>query len=198
MQPLGLNESLLIWINQDWANPVFDLFFTWISMKAGFSFPLLLGITLYIWWRYGKIGWQFGLLLFVLAGLGDGLGSLLKDIFQQARPCLEYYDLIRAPFDGRTACNASTSGMPSNHALNFFSIFTFLCCFFPKPRVILASLSIASLVGLSRIYLGEHFPTQVLAGSGFGVALGVLFAGLIYKLLPNMRFHDAPKLDHSH
>lgn len=190
MDTLSANEKLLVWINQDWANPVFDALFTWLSMKGGFSIPLIMGIVLYLGWRYGRPGWIFGLLIIFLTAISDFLGNTLKDIFQHARPCLEHYDLIRTPYGVSTQCASSTSGMPSNHALNFFSVFTFICFYFPRPKVVVASVVIAGLVAISRIYLGDHYPIQVLAGALIGMALGVTFAGLIYKFYPALRFYE--------
>lgn len=197
MDTLSTNEKLLIWINQDWANPVFDALFTWLSMKGGFSIPLIIGIILYLGWRYGKPGWIFGLLVILLTAISDLLGNTLKDIFQHARPCLDYYDLIRTPYGISAQCASSTSGMPSNHAMNFFSVFIFISIFFPKPKVIFASITIASLVAISRIYLGDHFPAQVLVGTIIGSALGAVFAGLIHKFYPSLRFYENKHTTHS-
>jgi len=190
MDKLNFNESLLVWINQDLSNPLFDVFFTWLSMKAGFSLPLILLIILYIGKRYGKQGWIFGGLIIILTIFTDLIGNTLKDLFQHARPCLEMYDLIRAPFSENTQCETSTSGMPSNHAMNFFSVFTFISFFFPYRKVIISSFGIAALVAISRVYLGDHFPSQILVGSAIGMALGLGFAGLIHKWQPSLRFYE--------
>ena len=191
MESLSLNDKLLIWINQDWANPVFDAFFTWLSMKAGFSVPLLVAIVIYIAWKYKANGWLLGLLILLTTGISDLIGNTLKDIFLQPRPCLELHDYIRSAWDGSTFCASSTSGMPSNHAMNFFATFSFICFFFPNQRVIITSIALAGLVSLSRIYLGEHYPSQVAVGMIFGLILGFCLAIGCQKLFrQQLKFNE--------
>ncbi len=191
MNDFGLNQQLLIWINQDWANPVFDVFFQWLSAKASFSIPLLGIIIVIIGYRFGKSGWLFGLLLILVTSISDLLGNSLKDLFQHARPCLQMHDFIRFPKGGDTYCESSISGMPSNHAMNFFATFSFICFFFPQRQVIIPSLILTVLVGISRIYLGEHYPSQVITGAIFGSVLGLSLAVLCAKgLKRRLHFHE--------
>lgn len=191
MQELTLNEKVLIWINQDWANPVFDIFFEWLSMKWGFSIPLLFLIILYIGQRFGKSGWIIGCILIVTTSTSDLLGNFLKDIFQHGRPCLDFYDFIRYPDGGETRCETSTSGMPSNHAMNFFATFTVISFFFPHRHILTISITLATLVGISRIYLGEHYPSQVLVGAIFGALLGITIAVISKTALrKSLNSHD--------
>ncbi len=180
MDNFGLDERLLIWINQDWANPLLDGWFLWLSSKATFSIPLLIIVILVIGFRYHRQGWLLGGLLLLAIAISDALGNFLKDVFQQARPCLELYAYIRNPDGGTSQCASSISGMPSNHAMNFFTLFALLSYFFPRRSVIINSGIVACLVGISRIYLGEHYPSQVLAGATFGLILGTLLA-LLFK-----------------
>ncbi len=114
-------------INQGWASPPLDAFFGWISQKRSFSFPLLGLILLLLWRREGRDGLRLWLLLIVCVLLGDAVGNGFKHLFAQLRPCAAHPELVRLmtePF--RVGCSSNPSGMPSNHALNFFLTATFL------------------------------------------------------------------------
>ncbi len=64
------------------------------------------------------------------------------------------------------------SSFPSGHATTFFSTATVYGWRYPKLRWPLAALGV--LVGLSRVYLGEHHPTDVMAGAALGIGAGAL------------------------
>ncbi len=175
-----MNESLLLWVNQGWQNPQLDLFFIWLSAKAGFSFPLLAFIILFLGLKFGKNGWFLGLAMILVAATGDLFGNFLKSLFAQPRPCLEFWDVIRMPRAESTRCMSSETGMPSNHSLNFFATFTFLAFFVRRHTFTIAAIVLCSLVAISRVYLGEHFPTQIAAGALIGLAYGLVTA-MLYK-----------------
>jgi membrane-associated phospholipid phosphatase len=118
-------------------------------------------------------------LLILTAIMGDMLGNLLKAWFAMPRPCFDLFELLRPPGGGAPRqCDAANTGMPSNHALNFFAVTALLA--YATRRVGLSSLLllISLVVGLSRIYLTKHYPSQVLAGAGMGVLFGWGFAWL--------------------
>jgi len=171
-----MNENILLWINQGWAHPWLDIFFSWISAKATFSFPLLALIWLVLGYKFGRNGWLLGFLVILTAALGDAIGNILKHTIQHPRPCLEFYDVIRMPYKDDPRCLSSETGMPSNHALNFFATFCFLSFFIRTKSVIIASLILATLVAISRVYLAQHFPSQVLAGALIGICIGLSLA----------------------
>lgn len=173
----GMDLDLLQAINQGWAGPVLDAFFGWISRKHSFSFPLLGLILLLLWRREGRAGLRLWLLLILCVLLGDAIGNGFKHLLSQLRPCAEYPELVRlmtVPF--RVGCSSNPSGMPSNHALNFFLTAAFLGVVLRSWRWGLVLGVLAVLVALSRVYLGVHYPSQVLAGTVLGSLLGILAA----------------------
>lgn len=179
-----MNEAMLLWINQSWQAPWLDVLFTWLSDKETFSFPLILLMVVIFGLRWGKTGWLLGVLMILVASTGDLLGSYLKSVFAEPRPCLNYWEFIRMPHAETTQCLTSQSGMPSNHALNFFATFSFLSFFIQRIKFILFSITICFSVAISRIYLGEHFPSQVLAGSVIGLMYGLTVAFAFSQMLP--------------
>ncbi len=179
-----MDAELLIWINQAWANPWLDLLFIWISEKYTFSFPLLAILIVYFGLKYGKSGWILGLFIVLVPAIADLVGNMLKDFFSHPRPCFEYAHLLRKPGGISTACATSTGGMPSNHAINFFAVFTFLSVVLKRWPLTIAFITLSVLVGISRIYLANHFPSQVLVGAIIGAMIGYLLAWLCLKRWP--------------
>lgn len=183
-----MNETLLLWINQGWAHPWLDLFFEWISQRGSFSFPLLGLLLVFYGWRFKQDGAKLWLMMILIIGIGDGLGNIIKHSTEQLRPCNAQPELVRqigAP--PNTPCGSAPNGMPSNHALNFFAVATFLSIIL-RSRAWTASLFIlALLVSISRIYLGKHYPLQVLAGATIGTILGFLAAWIGLKYMEFMQ-----------
>ena len=77
--------------------------------------------------------------------------------------------------------------MPSNHSANFFAGSLFLLTIFKINRYSLIFLLISFSVALSRVYLGKHFPHQVLAGAAYGAFLGA-FGGYVYLKIFSKNF----------
>ncbi|MDH5693956.1 MAG: phosphatase PAP2 family protein [Gammaproteobacteria bacterium] len=177
-----LDTELLIWINQSWGHPWLDTLFSWLSAKLSFSFPLIAIVCLYFGLRFGHDGWKFSAIFILFIVFSDGFGNLLKHLFDQARPCLELANQLRG-LGGASfgACEESSTGMPSNHALNFFAAFTFLSLLIPKKAWIVFLFTIAFSVGVSRIYLAAHFPSQVIAGILFGAMIGSTAGSLMIR-----------------
>ena len=106
---------------------------------------------------------------FLIAGLSVFFADLisfrlLKPHFQRLRPCYAHEVRLQAPSCG------GDYGFPSNHAANGFAFATTLWILYRK-RYLLVGFLIASLVAYSRIYLGVHYPLDVIAGAGVGVVV---------------------------
>ncbi|HEC18048.1 MAG TPA: phosphatase PAP2 family protein [Gammaproteobacteria bacterium] len=180
---MNWDSGLLLAINQGWASPLLDAFFGWVSQKTAFSLPLLLGVLALLLRRGGAAGLRLWLLLIGVILLGDALGNLLKHLTQQYRPCVDLASAVRlvtAPFD--VGCSPKPHGMPSNHALNFFLTAAFLGAALRDWRWLLGLGLVAVVVSLSRVYLGVHYPSQVLVGALLGMILGAGVAWLVQRL----------------
>ena len=84
----------------------------------------------------------------------------LKALTDRARPAL--HTLVAEP---------SSSSFPSGHAATSFACAVVLAGLVPRVRGVVIVL--ATLVALSRLYVGVHFPTDVLAGAAWGGAIGL-------------------------
>jgi undecaprenyl-diphosphatase len=76
------------------------------------------------------------------------------------------------PFEHQLGRSEQTHSFPSGHAATAFAGATTLSFYFPRYRVPL--LALACLIALSRLYNGDHFPTDVVVGAALGVAIALL------------------------
>jgi len=174
-----VDKAALLWLNQDLAHPWLDVFFTWVSDRISFALPLVLLLLVISAAQFGWKGVRLWLFLAVTVGLADALGNVLKHLIAQPRPCYEFYELMRHDLAAR--CGANLTGMPSNHALNFFTAATLLSATTRSRLWALSAFAIAIAVLLSRVYLGKHYPSQVLASALLGMVWGGLAAWLAVK-----------------
>jgi undecaprenyl-diphosphatase len=99
--------------------------------------------------------------------------AVLKDAIGRARPFVgdpSVHPSIALPHD---------ASMPSGHAMNAFAGAVLLGAVVPRARWPL--LVLAALIALSRVYLGVHFPSDVIAGALLGSAVGAAAAWLLRR-----------------
>ncbi|MBF9042723.1 phosphatase PAP2 family protein [Rhodobacterales bacterium HKCCE4037] len=116
---------------------------------------------------------QYASMLYLLAAVGGGivLSSLAKGFFERARPELVPYDSL-----------VYTSSFPSGHSMMaataYLTLGVLIARILPQNRlkayVMSIALLITILVGVSRVYLGVHWPTDVLAGWMGGAAWAMI------------------------
>ncbi len=139
----------------------------------------VIGIMLFMLMRK-KTGWS---LQIGISFLGSGLVvQILKHMMPSPRPKLFFGSQNIHCIYGIT--RTGSSSFPSGHTATIFALTALLCIYFPGRKSGLFFLAIAILTGFSRIYLSQHFPVDVLAGSITGVAVSLL----TYQFIPLKRF----------
>lgn len=163
---LSIDTALFRWINQQWANPVFDVLMPLASGNPVFA-PALLLLLVLLWWRGGARGRVFVVLFVLLALLLNNLVVIdwLKKAFARPRPFVDLEDTRLLVGRG------SSFGMPSSHAANWFAATAIAWIYYRRSWRFMLPLS--CLVALSRVYNGVHYPSDVVAGAFAGVALGL-------------------------
>lgn len=160
----GLDVSALNLVNHGWSNPVLDAFFSFVTEQRNYVLPAGL-FAVYLWVKKGLPGRLCLLTLILGVAVADPISSrLLKPLVHRVRPCAAVPGVL-TPHGDR-----GTFSFPSSHAVNIAAAAVIVGLSFPEWA--LAALVLALLVGLSRIYLGLHYPSDVLAGYILGSGLG--------------------------
>jgi len=170
----SIDVSVFYFINHTLSCGALNKFFTIITNVNNWyiAYIILLGISFIKGGRKGKIA-AIGVLLLIL--LTDQLSArIIKEIFHRVRPCNALANVITP-----LGCNGTFS-FPSNHAVNNFAAAVFFYKLFPKIKW--AVFIAAGLVALSRVYIGVHYPSDILGGAIIGSAFGYIFAIAALKL----------------
>ena len=160
-EAFAFDKSILLHIHKI-ANPVLDTLMISITRIGDprTVVPMTLVIFCFLWWKRYRLEAQF----FALNAFGGAvLSYVLKLAFSKPRPEL-WPQLI----------SEKTFSYPSGHALGSMVLYGFLSYLFATlyPRYSRAFYSIVTLlilaIGFSRLYLGVHWPTDIIAGYGIG------------------------------
>lgn len=154
--------SLILWL-QSFSGPVPDLLFGLITFLGDEKFYLFLLPLIY--WCIDK---RLGIRLAVLVMASDAINLALKYAFGLPRP--------QPPV--RVMGTETGPGFPSGHTQAVTVGFGYLARQGRTRASYLAAAALIVLVGLSRMYLGLHFPHDVLGGLFFGLVVLFLFARL--------------------
>ena len=188
---LKLDSKLLIFLN-NLGVPRFDNFWVSLSKIEANILMYLFLICLFFYIQKARLKFSNILyLIFVIAimiTITDQGANLFKDSFQRLRPCYDetVKDSIRLVKDN---CGGKY-GFFSAHASNSFSLAIFFGLLFRNRirYIILITLVYASFISYSRIYLGVHFPIDIIFGSLFGLFIGFSIYKFVY--LKFLKFFD--------
>jgi len=165
---LALDTHLFVLLNQRWTSPFLDVVMPYLTDFDHWRVPLILVLLLAL--ARGKAEARVGILVAILAvALTDQVcSSGVKPLFERPRPFRELEGV-------RQLVGAHDWSFPSSHAANTFAAGVFLALRFARFRWILI---IPVLVSYSRVYVGVHYPLDVLGGALLGGAIGAGFAAL--------------------
>lgn len=170
-QLLQFDHQMFLGINQGLANPLFDAIMPLLRNKYFWS-PLYLFLIIFLIKNYKKNGLICILFLLLTFAMADFFSaSLIKPVAERLRPCNEpgFNNEIRL----LVSCGRGFS-FPSSHACNHFAIAMFLIVvFYKRWRPLLpAGLLWAFSISFAQVYVGVHFPADVIAGGLLGCMIG--------------------------
>ncbi|MFC7523403.1 phosphatase PAP2 family protein [Parapedobacter sp. GCM10030251] len=169
---LAINQGLSN-VFFDWLMPVLRNPYTWA--------PLYLFIIVFCIRNYRNKGILIVLFILITFGIADALSSsVIKKSVKRIRPCndIEFKEEVAV----RVRCGSGYS-FTSSHATNHFAISMVLIMVFYrrwKPILWLALLW-ATLVSIAQVYVGVHYPLDIIGGALLGSAIGYL-TGLVFRM----------------
>lgn len=183
-----LDQDLFIWLNSlraEWLDVPM-----WVISQAYGSVPLFILLLIYI---ATKTNWKFALGsllgLAIVVALGDRISvEIFKEVFQRWRPThnLHLKDLVHTVTDfSGNEYRGGLYSFVSSHATNFFGVATFYWTII-KPdrrRMMLFIFGWAALVCYSRIYLGVHYPGDLICGGILGAIIGWMVAKVFMRFV---------------
>jgi undecaprenyl-diphosphatase len=182
---VALDKQLMYFINVTLANPVCNVVMP-IVTSEWFVRSVLIGAVFAIAWRGGKYGRITALLAILTVILSDQVSSsLIKPWVGRLRPCkeLEWVNVL-------VNCGSGKS-FPSSHAVSSFAQAVLWSIRYPKIGWL--AYPLASVIAISRIFVGVHYPFDVAAGAIIGATCGFIII-LIYRLgLSKIAILSAPR-----
>ena len=137
--------------------------------RLGLVWIVIAGVLALVWKRYGVFVVTLG-----AVAIADIAATGLKPVFGEQRPSSRYAEprpLVHAPTDG---------SFPSGHAATSFAAATVLTLAWPRwwPAFFLLALAI----GFSRVYVGVHYPLDVVGGAVLGILVATALRWLVGAL----------------
>ena len=185
-QLIEIDKQLFLSVNQGLANQFFDFLMPILRNPYTWA-PLYLFFIIFAIRNYKKKGIIMILLLLATFGLGDFTSaSIIKPEVMRVRPCNDVP--FKEQVTTRVRCGSGYS-MPSSHATNHFAIGVFILMLFIrkwKPIVWLSLLWAAS-ISFAQIYVGVHYPGDILIGAILGTAIGLFTSWLYFFIQPKLQ-----------
>lgn len=185
---VDLDEQLFLYLN-NLGNTTFDAFWLTITNKFS-SIPLYI---LLVYLLYKNFGWKSMLIALLVTALmitiTDQFSYAVKHAVERLRPCREP-ELAGL---GRYIAGCGSFGYFSGHATSSFALAVYLSLIFKNTYKYFFALLIiwAFIVSYSRIYVGVHYPgdviTGMLVGSGIGLGCYYLYKFTLSKILNTNR-----------
>ena len=164
----NIDRKILYLINDYLSNPIFDLFFVTITNEDLWAIPVIIGILILAFKGGNRARIAIGIIL-IATGLTDlTVVEVIKPAIARLRPSHTMGDTINVLI-GR----GGKYGFVSAHAANIFCATTILSYFYDQWKRPLFFLAVS--VSISRVYVGVHYPGDILFGGLYGYGIAWLF-----------------------
>lgn len=169
-------------INTGLSSPFLDMVMPWVREPL-FWLPLYIFLIAFVLFNFGKKSYWFIIFTILTVGTSDITSSrIIKKNIERPRPC--HYSDSNSDWKviTRVRCGSGYS-FTSSHATNHFALATFLigtlAAFLPwlKPGLWVW----AGVISLAQVYVGVHFPFDVVIGALVGILIGILYTQLFKR-----------------
>ena len=180
-QLLAFDKNLFLSINNGLSNPFLDWLCP-ILRKQEVWYPFYALFIYFLIKQYKKESWKIllGIGLMILAS-DQFSANLIKNTFQRIRPCSEpsLHGMVHHLI---SSCNGYS--FISAHATNHFALAMFISLCFKSKKWLWVLCSIwAASIAFSQVYVGVHYPLDVIVGSLVGVLFGLSFGKYSLKFV---------------
>jgi|GEM_PF-24903 len=179
------DQWLFLQLNGKLTNPVFDFFLPY-TRDSVFWAPLYIFLLAFMMLNYGRKGWWWSIGFVCTVAIADMVGTrIFKEGFERLRPCQDplFFQNVRLLLKH---CSGSFS-FTSNHAANHFGLATYLIITLRHQfgKWIYLFYIWAFVIAYAQVYVGVHYPLDVLGGAGLGTLAGLLTATIFIKRAGN-------------
>ena len=211
-----MDQKLLFLINREWTGPALDRFMALMSSLPAWM-PLLVIAGVWALWRGGFRARAFVLTAGLAVGISDGLvAHTMKRAVNRPRPHqvldgVRVVDLAKAtprllavalPAKVKLSTAADDIGkvegrsFPSGHTMNMISAALVTACFYRRYGWL--AFGPALLVGYSRVYVGSHWPSDVVTSIFLALGVTLLLLAALQLLWRRLAARFFPQLHAAH
>ena len=173
-QLLTYDKQLLRLINSKWSNDFFDWLMLWLR-NSNMWLPLYLFLFLFGVINFKKTGWWWAIFAAGTVILTDFVSSkIIKELIIRTRPCndaslADYIHVL-------VVYRPQSSSFVSSHAANHFGMAMYLYLTLRKNfgNWPLLFFFWAFSIGFAQVYVGVHYPTDIICGGLIGILIGYL------------------------
>ena len=174
-QLVELDISLLEWIHAHLHTELLNTVMPWFR-NMFFWFPLYLFLLVYMLMNFRSRGWVWVVLFIFIIGICDNVSSkAIKYSVKRLRPC--HTEVVQDNIELLIPCGGLYS-FTSSHATNHFGMAVFIILTLGRlfPAIRLPFFLWACLVGFAQVYVGVHYPLDILGGAIVGSVVAALIA----------------------
>jgi undecaprenyl-diphosphatase len=169
------DQKIILYTYEHLRTPLLDnvmRFFTRIG--DGFVIWIIICLILMISKKYRRVGIIASIVLLINTILGE---VVLKNLIERVRP----YEALNLKIIIK---ELSSFSMPSGHALSSFSIAFVVTSLIKQWKIYMPILILAIIIGLSRIYLSVHYPTDVL----LSILIAYIVSSIVIRIAKHKKF----------
>jgi membrane-associated phospholipid phosphatase len=189
---INWDRRLFEMINSGLANPFFDVVMPFLRNSLHWA-PLYLFLAVFVLLNFKIRGLWWAIFFLVTVALTDMTGNyLFKQMVERERPCFdpalaEHIRLVMKQ------CSGGYSFV-SNHAANHFGMAAFFFVTFRRrfPGWAWVGFTWAALIAFAQVYIGIHYPFDVICGALLGVGLGIATGTFFNKRFGIAIFDNQP------